>query len=110
MKRLRTALDAAVAALRADPKTQAAVDAIMSHCDERARGESRDRWSALDPDRFEAIATANGLGFDEPLPIGKAIMLTGPDWHGIFDLDDPAAQLVFEAEFNRVFSQPSHGR
>jgi hypothetical protein len=32
-------------------------------------------------------------------------MLAGSDWHGVFDLKDPIAQQVFEAEFRRKFAR-----
>jgi hypothetical protein len=105
MKQLHTALATTVATLRSDPVTRDAIDRLLAHCDLRARVESGGHWTALNADRFAALAASNKLGFDDPLPIGKAIMLAGPDWRGIFDLHDPAAQLVFEAEFVRFFSR-----
>jgi hypothetical protein len=78
--------------------------ALEAECDRRAQEESP--WHWLDDARFRHIARANDLGYDEDVPLGKAIMLAGPSWHGVFDLSDPIAQQVFDAEFARKFSAP----
>jgi GNAT superfamily N-acetyltransferase len=57
--------------------------------------------SALHPDRVDQIAMRNDLTASDRIELGKAIMLTGPDWWGTFDLTSPAAKRVFEAEYNR---------
>ena len=91
-------------ALRADPTSSAIMQWLESRCDARARAESASRWGWLDEARFRFAASANDLGYDDDVALGKAIMLAGPDWFGVFDLKDPVAQQVFDAEFQRKFS------
>jgi len=39
--------------------------------------------------RIEAVAAQNYLSMDERIPLGRAVMLTGPDWDGRLDLNGP---------------------
>jgi GNAT superfamily N-acetyltransferase len=52
----------------------------------------------LDMARFELLAAANGIEIDEPIALGRAIMLTGIDWHGVFDLAHKPAREAFNEE------------
>jgi len=38
------------------------------------------------------------------IALGKAIMLAGPDWEGLFDLADRASQDAFDRELSRYFA------
>jgi GNAT superfamily N-acetyltransferase len=105
LKELRDRLAHAVTSLTADAARRAAVVSIVAHCERRIRHESDARWRWLAPSRFEALAAQHKLSYDEEIPLGKAIMLAGPDWHGVFDLTDRVAQQVFEAEFNREIAE-----
>lgn len=105
LKELRDRLARAVTRLTADDARRAAVVRIVGHCERRIRHESRGRWRWLDPSRFETLATQNKLAYDEEIPLGKAIMLAGPDWDGVFDLTDRISEQVFEAEFNREIAE-----
>lgn len=93
------------AAWQAKPAVKALIDPIISSIDAQMRLEWGGRFGAFDQDRLEIIARSNGMTMTDPLPIGKAIMLSGPDWHGVFDLDDPAAADAFIREFARKFSR-----
>jgi hypothetical protein len=44
------------------------------------------------------VRDGNGLTGESGIPLGKAIMLTGPDWYGVFDLSDPVRRGEFEHE------------
>jgi hypothetical protein len=41
-------------------------------------------------ERFEKAARANRLGVDEAVPLGKAILVCGPEWWGRLDLHGPS--------------------
>ncbi|MEN3285577.1 MAG: hypothetical protein V7607_6717 [Solirubrobacteraceae bacterium] len=101
---LHEAVTALFPKLRADATSAAIMQWLEARCDERAQAESAGRWHWLDEDRFRAIAGANEVDYDDDLPLGKAIMLAGPDWWGVFDLGDPVAPQVFDAEFQRKFA------
>lgn len=47
-------------------------------------------------DYLRLVAEANRLRFDQQIPLGRAIMLSGPDWHGIFHLFDNARRHQLE--------------
>lgn len=40
-------------------------------------------------DQAEAAARKNSLTMDDPVPLGRAVMLTGPSWNGYLDLGSP---------------------
>jgi hypothetical protein len=42
------------------------------------------------------VADANRIRFDEQIPLGRAIMLSGPDWWGYFPLGDRARRSQLE--------------
>jgi len=105
LQAFRDRLEQTVAELRGNPTTRLAVTQVAEHCEGRARIETDERHSWLDPARFRSLAAENKLDYDEEIPLGKAIMLAGPDWHGVFDLTDRAAQRVFDAEFNREIAE-----
>lgn len=98
MKELREKLDHLLQhVLLGDPNVQA----VRAECDRRTGLESNGQWTWLEEARFKELTAGNGLGYDEELPLGKAIFLGGPDWNGVFDLNNPRAQAVFEAEYRR---------
>ena len=41
------------------------------------------------------VATANQIDWAAPVPLGKLIMLAGPDWLGRFDLTDPVSRALY---------------
>lgn len=104
LERVRAGVEAEVAAWERDPAHKPTIDALKSKWNQRALDESGGRFGILDRRRLEAIAAGNALGIDDPIPMGKAIMLAGPDWLGAFDLTDQPAQDAFDREFSRRFS------
>lgn len=104
MAEVRGAVEAELARWRADPDRRMAADELAREWDRRARAESADRFTALDPARTELLASRNGLDASEEIALGKAIMLAGPDWEGVFDLADEASQDAFDREFSRYFA------
>jgi hypothetical protein len=44
------------------------------------------------------IREGNALSAGDPVVLGKATMLTGPDWYGVFDLSDPVRRGSYERE------------
>jgi hypothetical protein len=76
---------------------------LISQLESRSRSESSGSWGWLDEPRWRYFAGENGLEYDEDAPVGKIIMLGGPDWHGVFDLKDPTAEAIFDLEFQRRF-------
>jgi hypothetical protein len=69
----------------------------------RAREESQGRWGWDSEERLRYFAVANGFAYAEPLALGKAILLAGPDWLGTFDLSSPEPEETFDREFKRRF-------
>jgi hypothetical protein len=54
------------------------------------------------PAHLRRIAEANGIGWDADIALGKLVMLTGPDWLGVFDLTDPVSRSAYEASANQA--------
>jgi hypothetical protein len=104
MAEVRGAVEAELARWRADPARRMAADELAREWDRRARAESADRFAALDSARTALLASRNGLDASEEIVLGKAIMLAGPDWEGVFDLADQASQDAFDREFSRYFA------
>jgi hypothetical protein len=104
MAEVRGAVQAELARWRADPSRRSAADELAGEWDRRARAESADRFTTLDPERIALLAARNGLDASEEIALGKAIMLAGPDWEGVFDLADQASQDAFDREFSRYFA------
>jgi hypothetical protein len=50
------------------------------------------------PVHLRNVADDNEIDWDADVPLGKLIMLTGPDWLGVFDLSDPVSRAVYESE------------
>jgi hypothetical protein len=98
---LRDQLELALPGLLADPTHGPIWTAVSNELERRSRAETQGTWGWRDEDRWRALADANRLQYDEQAPVGKVVMLAGPDWHGTFDLQDPAAQAVFDQEFQR---------
>lgn len=47
------------------------------------------------PAHLRRIAADNRIAWDADVPLGKLIMLTGPDWWGLFDLTDPVSRTAY---------------
>lgn len=85
--------------------------------EEIARAMPRARWAHFAGQSFGSylgiVADANRLRFDEPIPLGRAIMLSGPDWRGFFPLQDPARRQQLELymlnRLRRLASPPPSG-
>jgi hypothetical protein len=103
MDEVRGAVESELVRWRADPRRRAAADELAREWDRRALAESAGRFTALDPARIELLAARNGLDASDRIALGKAIMLAGPDWEGVFDLADRASQDAFDREFSRSF-------
>jgi GNAT superfamily N-acetyltransferase len=99
---LHDALEAEISRLLADPSTGTVTREFLGYCDHRLREEMGQ--DLLDANRLRSIAAANKLAYDENAAAGKIIMLAGPDWYGVFELDDPVTRRIFETEFERRFS------
>jgi GNAT superfamily N-acetyltransferase len=99
---LHDALELEISRRLADPSTVAAMQEFLEYCDDRIKQEMG--LDLLDANRLRRVAAANKLAYDENTAAGKIIMLAGPDWYGVFDLDDPATRSIFETEFERRFS------
>jgi GNAT superfamily N-acetyltransferase len=95
---------AELAVWQRDPVRKPTADALLTEWDQRALAESQGQLRMLDSQRIQIIAAGNGVAATDPIPVGKAIMLAGPDWLGFFDLADPAAQDAFDREFSRRFT------
>jgi hypothetical protein len=104
MAEVRGAVETELARWRSDPARRVAAEALAREWDRRALAESAGRFTALDPARTALLAGRNGLDASEEIALGKAIMLAGPDWEGVFDLADPASQDAFDREFSRYFA------
>lgn len=68
--------------------------------EEIARAMPRARWAHFRGQSFGSylgiVADANRVRFDQPIPLGRAIMLSGPDWLGFFPLQDAARRQQLE--------------
>ncbi len=51
------------------------------------------------------VAEANHIGWDDRIPLGKLIMLSGPDWWGRFDLTDPVSREAYQANAERAIAK-----
>jgi hypothetical protein len=47
------------------------------------------------------VQEGNSLTDQQPIILGKVIMLSGPDWYGVFDLSDPARRGQYERAARR---------
>ena len=102
---LRERLELLLPLLLADPTQGHLWTAVSNELKRHSRRETHNIWGWRDEDRWRTLADANRLQYDRAAPVGKVVMLAGPDWNGTFDLQDPAAQAVFNQEFQRHFSQ-----
>lgn len=57
------------------------------------------------PAHLRKIGDDNNIGWDTHLPLGKLIMLTGPDWWGVFDLSDPVSRKTYESAANQAIAK-----
>jgi hypothetical protein len=68
--------------------------------EEIARAMPRARWAHFRGQSLGSylgiVAEANRLRFDQPISLGRAIMLSGPDWWGFFPLQDAARRQQLE--------------
>jgi hypothetical protein len=99
LRELHTAVSAHVKRRLADPHEAATYQNLAVAMRERLGGD----W--IDHDRFAACAHENGVALDEQIPLGRAIMLTGPDWNGVFDLSSRAVRDAFDEELNRTLKR-----
>lgn len=106
MAEVRDAAARQIAAWAADPNTKAVAHHLQSQWDSRSRVESNGAYGIFDDARLHALAASNGHSPTDQMDLGKAIMLTGPDWYGTFDLNDAATVDAFEREFSRKFATP----
>ena len=106
MEQVRVAVQAQVTAWGADPALKPNRRCDVAEWDRRSRAETGGRYM-LDADRVRVIAARNRLQPSDQIALGKAIMLTGPDWWGAFDLHDQATADAFDREFSRRFSRRS---
>jgi GNAT superfamily N-acetyltransferase len=97
-------VQAELARWRGDPDRRRAADELAQEWDRRALAESANRFTTFDPERIALLAARNGLDVSDRIALGKAIMLAGPDWEGVFDLADQASQNAFERELSRYFA------
>lgn len=51
------------------------------------------------------VANANGISWSDQIPLGKLIMLSGPDWWGAFDLTDPVSRKAYEINAAQAISK-----
>jgi hypothetical protein len=107
MDEVRVAVERQIAAWRWDPAMKPNVDSLVAEWDRRSRAETGGQFAMLDADRVRVIAARNRLQPSDQIALGKAIMLTGPDWWGAFDLHDRATMDAFDREFSRRFARRS---
>jgi hypothetical protein len=50
------------------------------------------------PNHLRRVADGNTIGWDDRVPLGKLIMLSGPDWWGCFDLEDPVGRNAYRVD------------
>ncbi|HEX6680582.1 MAG TPA: hypothetical protein VF063_08055 [Gaiellaceae bacterium] len=105
-RELREQIERVLPRLLADPITYPGWTELADELERRSRDETGGRWGWRDEERWRFFADANRLQYDAVAPAGKVVMLAGPDWYGTFDLQDPAAQAVFDQEFQRRFARP----
>jgi GNAT superfamily N-acetyltransferase len=103
LEALHTAMSTFVDAQLADAAEHTAYERLASAFSSRLESG----W--LEIDRFIECAKSNSVDFAEPILLGKAIMLTGPDWHGGFDLTDPGTRSAFDEELNRALKRQTQG-
>lgn len=66
-----------------------------------------DQLADLFPQRrgaYEDLAHDNGLGMHDAIPVGRAILLTGPSWYGRLDLH-AADRLIFNERARRLLEE-----
>ncbi|MFL5953691.1 MAG: hypothetical protein ACJ76I_06250 [Gaiellaceae bacterium] len=82
------------------PHAGTAADVVETTFEEIAHALPRARWAHFGGQSFGSylgiVADANRLRFDQPIPLGRAIMLSGPDWLGFFPLQDSARRQQLE--------------
>jgi hypothetical protein len=59
------------------------------------------------PAHLRKVAEDNNIDWEAELPLGKLIMLTGPDWWGLFDLTDPVSRKAYESAANLSIAKAS---
>ena len=70
--------------------------------------QSGDRWwrrAALVSTVPLNLRSARGRGDAKRIPLGKLIMLSGPDWWGRFDLTDPVSRGAYQANAERAIAK-----
>lgn len=51
------------------------------------------------------VTADNEIDWDAEVPLGKLIMLSGPDWHGRFDLTDPVSRRSYESDASQAIAK-----
>jgi hypothetical protein len=51
------------------------------------------------------VAASNQIEWDADVPLGKLIMLSGPDWLGRFDLTDPVSRTSYESDAGQAIAK-----
>lgn len=54
---------------------------------------------------LRSVTTDNEIDWDADVPLGKLIMLSGPDWHGQFDLTDPVSRRSYEQDASQAIAK-----
>lgn len=57
------------------------------------------------PAHLRRVADENKIGWEAEEPLGKLIMLTGPDWLGLFDLTDPASRAAYKSDADHAIAK-----
>jgi hypothetical protein len=57
------------------------------------------------PGHLRRISDENGIDWDADVPLGKLIMLSGPDWWGRFDLTDPVGRSAYESSASQAIAK-----
>lgn len=57
------------------------------------------------PRHLRRVADDNRIDWDAYVPLGKLIMLSGPDWWGRFDLTDPVGRAAYESNASQAIAK-----
>jgi hypothetical protein len=89
---LQAAMAGLFSARLADPSRSTGFSALERELSDRLGGPP------ISQTRFEQVAAKNFVTFNEPIDLGRAVMLAGIDWLGEFDLIAGARRRAFQAE------------
>jgi hypothetical protein len=54
---------------------------------------------------LRTVADDNRIGWNTEIPLGKLIMLSGPDWWGTFDLTDPVSRTAYQSSAEQAIAK-----